>query len=252
MNLFSAQTHKNMTIYLMIIVLSIFHFTACSTTKVLQRQAGMKSHRVKMVDLGSDYSHLVDGEFDYFSTKDKVKKLTNTEPLKQKYRTFRLKKYDDFNKQANLVYARFIFAQKLDEEFKKTLKKSLKVKHKGESRRTIRKAIKNGSVKHLNAVASLEDSHEVLKLTIKLTTELVPEASKLSVMSKEVKSHTVKVVKRAPDKSILTDKVLAESKRTLERLTIVIKDSPKLIKSLKSHLDFTDTIRKAKRKLRKK
>jgi hypothetical protein len=80
--------------YSFLTIFCFSQFAGCGSRSVkrLQKQAGLKSHRIHMKDLGTDYRDLVDGKYDYFSTKSAVKKLTKAEPLKQKYRTFRLKK----------------------------------------------------------------------------------------------------------------------------------------------------------------
>jgi hypothetical protein len=127
----------------------------------------------------------------------------------------------------------------------------IQVKHKGETRGSVRKSIRKGSVKHLNVVANLEKTHEVLMMTLKLLKELIPEANELVKMSNQVKKDTVAKVKKAPDKSILADKVVSESKRTLGRLMKVLKESPSLIKSLAKQVDFTQSIKNLRQKQKK-
>ena len=83
---------------------------SCRSLNRLQREVGMKQRVIKLKDLGSAYVKHEGTQFDLLSTKKSVRELTHVKPIKVKYRTFSLKKYDMFTKRANIIYTKFRYA----------------------------------------------------------------------------------------------------------------------------------------------
>lgn len=195
----------------------------------------MRTRRVKLADLGKKYHALRDSEYNFFKSKRR--------PIKVKYKTFKLKKYDGMTKRANIIYAKYKFAQRASDHFNHLVDQELKRGFKGESRRTLRKALRRKSVKNLKSRQRLSASYEALMTSLNASRELVTEANNLIKLGGQVKSNTTKVIKRRPDKAILADQVALESKRSSERLTEVIRGAPKLVKSLTKSLEIAKVAR---------
>ena len=218
----------------------------CSSFRQLQRDVGMKQKRIKLKDLGPSYVKFKKTEFDFFSKNSEVKARTKVRPIIIRYKTFRLNKFDRFTKQANVIYGKFRYANALIERFNRQLSDLLKTDVKGESRKAIRSAVKKRSSKKLKSVRRLQRSRTSLKLSLKACKELIADANQLIKNSEGIVKQSTAAVKRDPEKAILADKVLAESKQSLKRLREVITKSPKLLSALKDSLRIVKVTKLAK------
>lgn len=230
---------KNNVLWLLAISTLVF---SCSTLKKVQRENGMNTRKVKLKDLGSNYQGYRGTDFDYFT-----KAAPENERIKIYYRTFKMKKFDQFNLTSSVLYTKFLFAQKINRQFDQVVNSLLKKGIYGETRRSLRRSIRKGSVKHLKTVQRLDNSYESLKLSLKVLKELIQDARTLVKDSDGLISRTKKTFINKPDKGILIDKMLSESKRTLKRLKQVITESPKLITSITDQLKISEAINKAKK-----
>ena len=237
--------HRSLTlslrdVMLFSVLLTLLGGLGCSSSvKKLQREVGMRSRQIKLADLGKRYVKLRDSEYNIFAR--------DAKPVRIKYRTFKLKKFDAVTKRANIIYAKFKFAQGASRQFNTLVDRALKRGFKGESRRSLRKALRRKSAKGLKSRKRLADSYGALEISLKASRELLDEAKKMLDESKKVSSNTTKVLKNKPDKVILADKVLSESKRSAERLMKVIKGAPKLVKSLGQSVEISKIARAAGR-----
>ena len=200
----------------------------------------MKQSRIKIKDLGPSYAKYKKTEFDFFSRNEEVRELTGTKPIIIRFKTFRLKKYDEFTKRSSTIYARFKYAKKLNIRFDKQLVQMLNNDFKGESRKTIRAAIKRRSAEKLNSVRRLKETYESLKLSLKSCKDLVADARELIKVSDGIYKQSKATLMKDPEKAILTDKLFNQSRQTLSRLQEVITGSPKLITSLQKSLKISD------------
>ena len=210
-----------------------------SSVKKLQREVGMKSRQIKLADLGKRYIKFKDSDYNIFAQ--------DAQPVRIKYRTFKLKKFDAVTKRANIIYAKFKFAQGASRQFDNLVDRALKRGFKGESRKSLRKALRRKSAKNLKSRKRLADSYGALEISLKASRELLDEAKKMLDESEKVSSNTVKVLKNKPDKAILADKVVSESKRSAKRLMKVISGAPKLAKSLSQSVEISKIARAAGR-----
>lgn len=233
-----AKTNR---IYLIISLLLGLSTISCSALNHLQKQSGMKAKRIKLKDLGPSYLEYKDSEFDYFNTKDSEKRL------RIKYRRFGFKKYDAFNKKANVLFAKFRVAQKVNQDFNEQINTLLQKGLRGETRRSLRAAIRKRSAKRLKTVQRLENSYDALKLSLGSLRDIVSDAKALVDESKGIVAKTKQEALAKPDKMILADKVTLESKRTVERLFKVINECPQLIKSVLSNLKISEIVKTAKK-----
>ncbi len=240
----NKMTTHNRT--LRVLLTSLMMFTAlsmfsCSALNHLQKQSGMRTKKIHLKDLGPEYLAYKNSDFDYFNTKIKSKKI------KVKYRTFKFKAFDRFNKKATILYTKFKLAQKVNQDFDKQIKSLLKTGFKGESRKSLRQALRKRSSKKLKTVQKLGNSYDALSLTMKSLKDLIVDAKALIDESKGIVAKTKKEALAKPDKAILADKIVSESKRTIERLSQVIQESPKLVKSMSNNLKIADVVKSAKK-----
>lgn len=215
---------------------------ACSSLEKLQKQTGMRLNKIKIHDLGNEYLEYKGTEFDFFS-----KQRPKNKRLNIKYRTFKLEGFDSFNKKSTVLFAKFKFARKVNEQFDTLIKELFDKGLQGESRKSIRQALRKRSTKKLNTVKRVSKSYASLNLSVKVIKEIIVDANKLVNESQGVTQKAKKDLLNKPDKVILTDKLLLESKRTLKRLSMILTQSPKLIKSLTKHLKISDVAEKLKK-----
>ncbi|MAA79253.1 MAG: hypothetical protein CL916_08330 [Deltaproteobacteria bacterium] len=206
--------------------------SSCSSLNRIQKQSGMKTKTIKLKDLGPKYLAHKDSDFDYFNNDAKQK-------LVIKYRRFRLNKFDRFNKKATILFAKFKIAQRIIRDFDSQINSLLKNGLKGETRKSLRNALRKRSSKKLKTVRKLGHSYEALSLSLRSLKSIVVDAKELVDISRGLTAQTKKEAMTKPDKAVLLDKVASESKRTLKRLFSVIKESPGLIKSMISHLKIS-------------
>ncbi len=219
---------------------------SCRSLNRLQREVGMKQRVIKLKDLGSAYVKHEGTQFDLLSTKKSVRELTHVKPIKVKYRTFSLKKYDMFTKRANIIYTKFRYAKALNRGFDRRIEEVLDIDLKRESRKSVRRALRRKSSKKLKSVQQVAESYTALKLSLNTCREIIKDANELIKESDEIISQSKRALMKAPDKSILVDKVIAESKKTLERLQIVVTQSPSLVTSLKESVKLAKITEVAK------
>ena len=214
--------------------------SSCSSLNRIQKQSGMKTKTIKLKDLGSEYLTYKDGDFDYFNNDAKQK-------LVIKYRRFRFNKFDRFNKKATVLFAKFKLAQRINRDFDEQINLLLEDALKGETRKSLRDALRKRSSKKLKTVQNLENSYEALSLSLNSLKSIVVDAKELVDISKGLTAQTKKQAMAKPDKVVLVDKVASESKRTLKRLYSVVKESPELIKSMISNLKISEVAKAIKK-----
>ena len=255
MKLFSVQSvdqghdfylGRGSRLLIIAIISALIMLPGCSAWKRLQKTVGMKQRQVFMKDLGPSYAPYIKTEFDYFSKKSSVKKLTKTKPIAIKYKTFSLKKYDRFTKKSNVIYAKFRYAEKLNLSFDKMLGELIKNEFKGETRKTIREAIKKRSADKLNTVTRIKNSYQSLKLSLITLKELISDANDLIKESDGIIQQSKNALMKDPQKAILADQLLVESKETLSKLQEVITGTPHLIGALKKSVRIADVAKLAK------
>lgn len=212
--------------------------TGCSQIKNQQRRAGLRSNTIRLKDMGSDLSGLRGTPHDPFRKQKSRPGLKASKPLKIKYRSFKLKRFDQFIKQVNVLYARYRISKRLTRNYHREVDHLLKTDLKGQSRAALRKSLRRRSLKETRIVRRLGSSYDALKLAFKSTRGLTGEAKALLDKRQGIVDDSIKRLKANPTKAILVDVLLSESKRALTRLTEVSTGTPKLVKSLTRGLDI--------------
>ena len=223
------MTFKTIFKHYSIILLGLLLLSGCAKSmKKLERQAGLKRRSIQLKDLGPKYLKLKDSDQDFFRKKSKGSQA----PIKVKYTTFKIKKYDTFTKKSNILYARFQYAEHASDHFNQLLAELVNKDSRKVSNKELDRAIRKRSTKDLKLRRKIESAFNSLKLTSHSLKKMLSEAKDLISTGDEVVSGTLKTLKNKPSKAVLAQKITLESKTTLKRLRHVVQRLPKLIKTM--------------------
>lgn len=229
------QTQKRFVLLLSFIVTQSFLFSGCSILKKAQRAMGMKKHTVHIASLGKSYKSLKKTEFDFFSTKKKVKKLTKRKPIIISYHSFKIKKLDLFLKKSNELYGQYRFADAATLRFEKLMKEVYGKKFLTISEKEMRKGIKSKTTKKFNVVNKLKAAYKALKLSMTSAKDIAVKAKDLLSNSSGLIQDSIKRVKSNPKKAVFVTKVLVDTKNVTVRLKDVMVGTPVVVKRLATY-----------------
>jgi hypothetical protein len=196
---------------------------------------GLKKHTVRIHHLGKDYKSLKKTEFDFFSTKKKVKKLTKRKPIIISYHSFKMKKLDSFLKKSNELYGQYRFADAATLRFEKLMKEVYGKNFLIISDAEMRKGIKSKSTKKFNVIEKLKSAYKALKLSLKSTKDIAVKAKGLVSESSGLIQDSIKRVRSNPRKAAFADKVLVDTKNVTVRLKDVMVGTPTVVKRLATY-----------------
>ncbi len=201
----------------------------------LAKQLGVKAKtkKIALKDLGGAYGKMSCTKYDIFTGgKKRSKKCKKPKKMSNvSYKAFGLKSLDDFNRQANVVYAQYVFASKTLDTSRKELKKltgkdALKV-----GVNDIGRALSKG-LKKTKSKKRFDNAKTGVKLSLKGLNGIVSQATKMqgagSKMVSKIPGEMAKDAKRA----VLADQAVAELKSSISKLAKVVKGGPKLIKKM--------------------
>lgn len=229
-----CRTKLNPSLYFAIVfglIMSGLITSGCSKRDL--KRAGLRYNTIKLKDLGSDFKGLRN------SPKDPFRETKGARPIRIKYKSFKLKKFDQFIKQVNILYARYRLSKRLTANYHREVDQLLKTDLKGQSRAALRRSLRRKTLKNTKVVKRLSASYDALLIAFKSTRGLVKESKRLSNRREGVANDALKRLKAHPEKVILTNDVLQESERSLKRLKEIISGTPKLLKSLSKGLEFS-------------
>jgi hypothetical protein len=229
------QTQKRFVFLLSFIVTQSFLFSGCSLLNKIQKSLGMKKHTVRITHLGKDYKSLKKTEFDFFSTKKKVKKLTKRKPIIISYHSFKMKKLDSFLKKSNELYGQYRFANAATLRFERLMKEVYGKDFLSISEKEMRKGIKSKTTKKFNVVNKLKAAYKALKLSMKSAKDIAVKAKGLISESSGLIQDSIKRIKNNPTKAAFVPKVLVDTKNVIVRLKDVMVGTPVVVKRLATY-----------------
>ena len=239
---------KNQFIAYSIMLFSVLFLSSCGSMRTLEREAGLRKRSISLADLGPKYLKLKNGDHDFFRKKSKRSKA----PIKVRYRTFKIKKLDQFIKKSNVLYARFQYAEHSSDHFNELLNDLVDRGARHVSTKELNRAIRKRSTKDMKLRRKIDRALQSLKLTSHSLKKMLSEAQDLISMGDKVASDAVDTVKKQPTKAILAQKITLESKTTLSRLRKVVRRLPRLIKKMGKNVKVAQAASKIAKKYAKK
>jgi hypothetical protein len=224
--------------------------TGCGNfRKNLAKQMGVKvvTKRIETKDLGGKYKKLHRSEWDFMAppkskgksiTKRRGKKKVKTKaklPKKRaniKYKHFGVKGVDDFNRSANLLYAQYVFADRVLGKTHTDLSKFLKVDTRRVKSKELARAVARWKSDELGGVRSAKHSKTNVELALRGLNNIVDRASKMQGAGNKLVSSTPGQMAADPGRALYADQAVSELTSSLKKVQKVIKGSPKLLKKL--------------------
>lgn len=224
--------------------------TGCGNfRKNLAQQMGVKvvTKRIETKDLGGKYKRLHRSEWDFLApAKSKGKAITEkrgnkrvktTAKLPKKrtsitYKHFGVKGVDDFNQSANLLYAQYIFADRVLSKTHSDLSQFLKVDTRKVDSKELARAIARWKSDELGGVRSAKHSKTNVELALSGLSNIVDRASKMQDAGNKLVSSTPGQMAADPGRALYADEAVKELTSSLGKVQKVIKGSPGLLKKL--------------------
>ncbi len=212
--------------------------TGCNGLHKIANAVGVKSKTVslKTKDLGSTYSSLINTEWDFFSAK------SGKERIAVKYKTVGVKSIDNFNASASMLYAQYMFADKLLEKTLTGVSSIFNISLDNKTFNEIIRAIQKRDVDQISQIRELKKIKTNITYAVKGTVGLVGRAQDIVNTGKDLVNNVVAEVSADPRRALLADIALEQTKQSISRASDVLKGAPGLIKKITSIADVLTSI----------
>ena len=200
----------------------------CGAMQKAAKATGAKAvdNTIAITDLGSDYSPFADTDFDVFSDK------AGENQVKITYKTVSVKSIDTYNKDAETLYAQYIFANKTLDHVSADLAKALDLDASKSFEEITKAATSRKNKKKITAVQNAENLKESVTLALKSLSEMPTRASGLVTTGQALVTSAPKEMAKKPKTALLSDVALAEIKTSLEHSKEVVAGAPELLEKV--------------------
>ncbi len=200
----------------------------CGAMQKAAKATGAKAvdNTIAITDLGGDYSKFADTDFDVFGAK------AGENQVKITYKTVSVSSIDNYNKEAETLYAQYVFADKTLDRASSDLAKALNL----DASKTFDEIAKSARTRKnkdkVSAIQNAENLKESITVALQSLADMPSRASGLVDTGKALVTNAPKEMAKKPKTALLSDVAVSEIKTSLERSQEVVTGAPELLKKL--------------------
>ena len=199
----------------------------------------MRSVTVKHKDLGKNYAALKGTSFDFLG-----KDAPKNRRVKIRYHAFGLPSVDDFNRRANILFAKYTYTDNLVDMFMIDAKQIVRRDIRKMSLKGINKTLRANRVKRTKR-KSVHDYRKVRSdfgRILRSYKRIANEAKSMYESGKKMVKNAPSEFRKDPKKAIYADKMIIELKDSIKRLSDIVESSAGLSKRIAHVKKFTTAL----------
>lgn len=220
-------------IALLVSCLFLVFACGCGAMNKVAKSAGAKAvdKTIALTDLGSNYAKLADTDFDIFG------KNAGDKQVKVTYKSVGVDSIDNYNKDAETLYAQYLFADKTLDHVYSDLQAALGLDASKTFDEVVKAAQKKGNKDKISAVKNAENVKESVTIALESLADMPSRASSMVDTGKSVATKAPKEMAANPKTALLSDVALKQVKTSTGHCSDVVTGAPDLLKKLTSLKD---------------